>query len=137
MSEPPAERRWCGAGRRPSAAQRRAGDQGRHSPGARLKHSVATQVRRSAAAALLALAALLAPPMLGVGGIAYAQTQVLPTWSLTPQGLDADDKFRLLFVGSTTPDGSLILIGLATEHPKSNKIFVIRTGDELIVKRLI
>ena len=31
--------------------------------------------------------------MLGVGGIAYAQTQVLPTWSLTPQGLDAGDKF--------------------------------------------
>ena len=37
----------------------------------------------------------------------------------------------------TLPDGSLILVDLATEHPKSNKIFVIRTGDELIVKRLI
>ena len=32
----------------------------------------------------------------------------------------------------TLPDGSLILVDLATEHPKSNKIFVIRTGDELI-----
>ena len=37
----------------------------------------------------------------------------------------------------TLPDGSLILVDLATEHPKSNKIFVIRTGDELIVKRLV
>ena len=37
----------------------------------------------------------------------------------------------------TLPDGLLILVDLATEHPKSNKIFVIRTGDELIVKRLI
>ena len=37
----------------------------------------------------------------------------------------------------TLPDGSLILVDLATEHPKSNKIFVIRTADELIVKRLI
>ena len=37
----------------------------------------------------------------------------------------------------TLPEGSLILVDLATEHPKSNKVFVIRTGDELIVKRLV
>ena len=37
----------------------------------------------------------------------------------------------------TLPDGSLILVDLATEHPKSGRIFVIRTGDGLIVKRLV
>ena len=36
----------------------------------------------------------------------------------------------------TLPNGSLILVDLATEHPKSGRIFVIRTGNGLTVKRL-
>ena len=36
----------------------------------------------------------------------------------------------------TLPDGAIILVDLATEHPKSGRIFVIRTGDGLTVKRL-
>ncbi len=36
----------------------------------------------------------------------------------------------------TLPNGSVILVDLATEHPKAGRIFVIRTGDGLIVKRL-
>ena len=36
----------------------------------------------------------------------------------------------------TLPDGSIILVDLASEQPKDAKIFVIRTEDELIVKRL-
>ena len=73
---------------------------------ARLTHSVATLVRRSAAGALLALAALLAAPMLGIGGIAHAQTEVPTDWSLIPAGLGPGDQFRLLFVSSTTRDAT-------------------------------
>ena len=36
----------------------------------------------------------------------------------------------------TLPDHSIVLVDLASEEPKDGKIFVIRTGDELIVKRL-
>ena len=45
---------------------------------------VAALARRTAAGALLALAALLAAPMLGIGGIAHAQTEVPTDWSLIP-----------------------------------------------------
>ena len=83
---------------------------------ARLTHSVATLVRRSAAGALLALAALLAAPMLGIGGIAHAQTTVPRNWSLTPSGLDPDDQFRLLFVSSTTRDAESTTIGDYDTH---------------------
>ena len=36
----------------------------------------------------------------------------------------------------TLPNRSIVLVDLASEEPKDGKIFVIRTGDELIVKRL-
>ena len=35
----------------------------------------------------------------------------------------------------TLPDGSAILVNLESEHPEDGRIFVVRTGDELIVKR--
>ena len=44
--------------------------------------------------------------MLGIGGIAHAQTEVPMDWSLIPAGLGPGDQFRLLFVSSTTRDAT-------------------------------
>ena len=37
----------------------------------------------------------------------------------------------------TLPDGGAILIDLANKNQKDGKIFVIRIGDELVVKRTV
>ena len=44
--------------------------------------------------------------MLGIDGIAHAQTEVPTDWSLIPAGLGPGDQFRLLFVSSTTRDAT-------------------------------
>ena len=62
--------------------------------------------RGLAAVLLAAFAALLALPLQ-----AQAQTLVPLDWSLTPSGLGEGDKFRLLFLSSTTRDGTSSSIG--------------------------
>ena len=57
---------------------------------------------RAAACLVVAAAALLALP----GGASAQENPVRPSWSLTPSGLSDGDKFRLIFVTSTTLDAT-------------------------------
>ena len=70
-----------------------------------------TDASPSARACVLALAAL-EPP-------AFAQASVPSDWSLTPTGLTDGTQFRLLFLSSTTRDGSAA--GIATHHPEPRR----------------
>ena len=65
------------------------------------------RARRVGGALLPALAAIIAVS-LSVQG--HAQTSVPHDWSLKPSGLDTSDKFRLLFVSSTSRNGTATAI---------------------------
>ena len=68
------------------------------SPGARFRPPRVQTLARAVLACVLALAALSTP--------AFAQTSVPSDWSLKPTGLATDAQFRLLFLSSTTRNGS-------------------------------
>ncbi len=70
-------------------------------------------VSRGFAAVLLFL--LLA----GLTPVAAAQTSVPPDWPLKPSGLEVGDQFRLLFITSTTRDGTSMDIADYNSHVQS------------------
>ena len=83
----------------PASAANPGNATGRRDPGRLRVRSLAA--RGLAAVLLAAFAALLALPLQ-----AQAQTIVPNDWSLIPSGLGPGDQFRLIFLSSTTRDGS-------------------------------
>ncbi len=63
---------------------------------------------RAAACLVVAVAAFLALP----GGASAQENPVSPSWSLTPSGLSDGDRFRLIFVTSTTRNARSSNIGV-------------------------
>ena len=64
-----------------------------------------------------------------------------PTRCLRREGLNAQQCRIIRVVGEsmepTLPDGCSILVNQEVSEPEDEKIFVIRAGDELIVKRTL